>query len=220
MKRLVAAGTVLVLVACGPAPDVSSTIDSTPDLATTPSEVGEQLLDALRRGEPRLAADLTDPSQFPLLALVEGMSAREVAQLGPVGLQRVAENFWSEFLVRFPEFVDADLDEFRIGTVTQRQGGASRFAEVEVVLGRDASVRRFFVRDTPGGWFLDLVVTFPSPLLERLPEVAAAVRQSGDEALNQGLVDLEDSIRFVFDDASISSEMHQAATAALEAVDR
>ena len=209
----------LVVTACTGG-EIPTTSTEPPSLPTSPQEVFAQLVEALRAGDHRRAAMLTDQSQIPLLAVAEGLGTREVSALTPADLDVVASNFWSGFSSQLESSLGLGLPGLRAGQIEDAQAGASRFAVVELTLPADASVRRLVIRDTPEGWVIDLVASFPSPLLGFIPEAAEVIRVTGDETLKGDLEGFEDSILFVLDDPDTPPQLNQAALAALEAIVR
>lgn len=209
----------LVVAACTGSVAPTSTT-SPPSLPTTAQGVFEQLVEALQAGDHARAARLTDQSQIPLLAVAEGLGPREVTALTAADLEAVASNFWSGFSSQLQASLGVGLRGLRAGEIRDAQAGAARFAVVELTLPSDASVRRLVIRDTPAGWVIDLVASFPSPVLGFIPDAAEVIRVTGDEKLKGDLIGFEDSILFVLDDPDMPPQLNQAALAALEAIVR
>jgi hypothetical protein len=209
----------LVVAACTGSVAPTSTT-SPPSLPTTAQGVFEQLVEALQARDHARAARLTDQSQIALLAVAEGLGPREVTALTAADLEAVASNFWSGFSSQLESSLGVGLRGLRAGQIRDAQAGAARFAVVELTLPSDASVRRLVIRDTPSGWVIDLVASFPSPLLGFIPDAAEVIRVTGDEKLKGDLIGFEDSILFVLDDPDMPSQLNQAALAALEAIVR
>jgi hypothetical protein len=211
----------LALVVAGCTGSVAPTsTTSPPSLPTTAQGVFEQLVEALQARDHARAARLTDQSQIALLAVAEGLGPREVTALTAADLEAVASNFWSGFSSQLESSLGVGLRGLRAGQIRDAQAGAARFAVVELTLPSDASVRRLVIRDTPSGWVIDLVASFPSPLLGFIPDAAEVIRVTGDEKLKGDLIGFEDSILFVLDDPDMPSQLNQAALAALEAIVR
>jgi hypothetical protein len=208
----------LVLAACAANSSPEPDSDEGP-VPTSPEGVVLQLLEALQAGEADRAGELTDPLQFPLLAIAEGVGPREIASLTPADFTVVASNFWSGFAAQLESTLGRGLAGVRVGDATRSEAGDSRFASVDLLL-PDASTRRVVLRDTPVGWVIDLIASFPSPLLTRVPEAANVIRLSGDEGLRENMFGYEDSILFIFDDSTTEALLNQAAIAALEAIAR
>ena len=208
----------LVLAACTADPSPQSDSDEGP-VPTSPEGVVLQLVEALRAGESDRAAELTDHLQFPLLAIAEGVGPREIASLTPSDLAVVASNYWSGFAAQLTSALGAGLAGVNAGDVVRSEAGDSLFASVDLLL-PDASTRRVVLRDTPRGWVIDLIASFPSPVLTRVPDAANVIRLSGDEGLRENMFGYEDSILFIFDDSATEPLLNQAAIAALEAIAR
>ena len=208
----------LVLAACAADPSPQPDSDEGP-VPTSPEGVVFQLLEALNADEADRAAELTDSLQFPLLAIAEGVGPREIASLTTPDLAVVASNFWSGFAAQLRSTLGTGLAGVSVGDVTLSEAGDSRFASVDLLL-PDASTRRVVLRDMPGGWVIDLIASFPSPVLTRVPEAANVIRLSGDEDLRENMFGYEDSIRFIFDESATEPLLNQAAIAALEAIAR
>ncbi len=216
MKAVVVA-LALVLAAC--AADSSPQPDPDNGPVTTPEGLALQLLEALRAGEEDRAAEMTDDLQFPLLAIAEGVGPREIASLTTADFAVVASNFWSGFSDQLKSTLGTGLPGVSVGDVTFSEAGDSRFASVDLLL-PDASTRRLVLRDMPEGWLIDLIASFPSPVLTRVPEAANVIRLSGDDDLRENMFGYEDSILFIFDESTTEPLLNQAATAALEAIAR
>jgi hypothetical protein len=216
--RAVVIVVALALVSCGadsaPEPDV----EEAPPPAS-PEGVVHQLVEALRADEPEQAAALTDPLQFPLLAIAEGVGPRDIPSLTTEELAMVATNFWSGFATQIKSTLGTGLAGVRTGDVASSEAGGSRFASVDLLL-PDASTRRIVLRDTPTGWLIDLIASFPSPVLTRVPEAANVIRLSDDDGLRETMFGYEDSIRFILDESTTEPLLNQAAIAALEAIAR
>lgn len=219
MKSLALAALVLATAACadGAAPASTTEVRSVP---VSPEAVFDQLVEALESGETMRAAELTDPAQVTLLAVAEGIGSREIVELTDRDRELIASNFWGGFAAQLRSSLRGGLAALGSGEIGHTEAGASRFAVVELESSADAAVRRVVIRDTPSGWVIDLLATFPSPLLERVPAAAEVVRLSGDHDLRQDLISYEDSIRYVLDDSGASPQLNQAAVAALEAIGR
>lgn len=132
------------------------------------------------------ANTLTD--QLGLLALVEGASTADaIAALG-FASQQVAATFWRSFARDLGSFVDAGVDDIRIGEISMFEVGGAQYATVEVDFPLD-SARRVFVLTERRGWRVDLVATFPGAFV---PNVPLAVERASSPGVDP---DLLDSIR-------------------------
>lgn len=221
MKRLLirTLSCCLVLSACGGESQPTSTsIESRPN--TTPEVAFAELVEALEAGEPERTAALTDPLQIPLLVIAEGVQARQVADLTAADRTLVAVNFWKGFAEQLSSSLGAGFAQLQSGELGRVEVAGSQFAVVDLVLPADASARRLVFRDTDEGWVVDLIASFPSPLLGLIPDAAQAIRASRDAELSETLRTYEASVRFVLADDEIDPRLNQAATAALEAIVR
>lgn len=219
MRLLVAVVVALATVACGEAADTAPTVDEVRSL--TPEEVFERLAMALDESEFAVAAEMTDVSQFPILAIAEGTGPREVAALSPVDLQAVGANFWSGFATQLRSAVDAGLGDLAVGPATRSVAGGSEFATIELSVPTETAVRSIVMRETDGGWVVDLIASFPSPVLGLVPNTAQVIRSSGDGALRDSLAGFEDSVIYVLERSGSDEPMlNQAALAALESIVR
>ncbi len=217
MRSALAVLLLLVLAACDSATSTPDEIVEA-ESPTGPEAVAEALIDALRADDPSLAASLADPAQIPLLAIAEGLGTRGLNQLTPADLDLVASNFWSGFAAQLRTSLGtADL---AVGEVAVVEVGASRFGVVELERPPDASIRRLVLRETPDGWLVDLVASFPFPLLGRFPEAADLARAADNQDLRDSLTAMEDSVLFVLEDPDVAPQLHQAAVAALESIGR
>lgn len=217
--RLTVAVAGVVLASCSGTPTASTEpVQDPPGL--TPESVFDELVDAVGRGDHSAAADLTDPEQIPLLALAEGVEAGRVASFTDADRQAVAANFWAGFASQLESSLGVSIGDLRQGEVVRTEFESTGFSIVDLVLGSDASVRRMVVRDTPTGWVVDLIASFPSPLLGLIPDAAQAIRASGDETLLEELRGYEISVGYLLADPETDALFNQAATAALEAIIR
>jgi hypothetical protein len=209
----------VLLVACGNAAEPTTTTEA--DIpASTPEAVFAELVEALRSDDLEPVAELTDPSQIPLVAIAEGLGVRSVADLTSADRAAVAENFWRGFAEQLRASIGVDLADLRTESVERVSVSDTEFAAVELVYGRDASVRRMVLRNSEAGWVVDLIASFPSPLLGQIPNAAQLIRSTGDPALTDSLRGYEPSVRFLLEDPALDPLLNQAVTAALEAIIR
>ena len=213
--------TVLVglIIACGGAAEPTTTTAADAAVAP-PEEVFAELVEALRNDDLEPVAALTDPSQIPLLALAEGLDARSVAELTSADEAAVAMNFWQGFAEQLRASIGVDLADLRIESIERAGVDDTEFAAVELIYGRDASMRRMVLRNTDDGWVVDLIASFPSPLLGQIPNAAQLIRSSNIPALTDSLRGYEPSVRFLLEDSDLDPVLIQAGTAALEAIVR
>lgn len=218
-SRLALATLCALLAACGQTAEPTPTT-AADRVASTPEEVFAGLVEALRTDDLDSVAELTDPSQIPLLAIAEGLDVRAVADLTAADRAAVSMNFWEGFAAQLRASIGVDLSDLRVETVDRVEVGDTAFASVELVHGRDASVRRIVLRDTDSGWVVDLIASFPSPMLGQIPNAAQLIRSIGDPSLTDGLRGYEPSVRFLLEGPALDPLLNQAGTAALEAIVR
>ncbi|MEX1004993.1 MAG: hypothetical protein WD990_10945 [Acidimicrobiia bacterium] len=209
----------LLLGACGGGADSTTTTLDTP-APSTPEAVFAELVEALSSDDLESVVDLTDPAQVPLLAIAEGHDARSVAAFTAADRAAVSMNYWQGFAEQLRASIGVDLADLQIDSVDRIEVGETEFAAVELVLGRDASTRRMVLRNSADGWVVDLIASFPSPLLGQIPDAAQLIRSTGIPALTDSLRGYEPSVRFVLEDAGLDPLLVQAGTAALEAIVR
>ena len=219
MRRAFGLVSMLFLVACGGSAE--STTTTVEALApSTPEAVFAQLVDALGTDDLDTVTALTDPAQIPLLAIAEGLDARSVSELTSTDRAAVSANFWQGFAEQLRASVGVDLSDLRVESVDRVDVGSTEFATVELVYSRDASARRMVLRNSDAGWVVDLIASFPSPLLGQIPNAAQLIRSLGDPSLTDILRGYEPSVRFVLEAPGLDPLLNQAGTAALEAIIR
>lgn len=209
----------LILSACrgGTVPSSTTVVERLP---ATPEAVFGALLDALDADDFETAAQLTDSGQMTLLAIAEGVEARQVALLSSTDRRRIARNFWSTFHAQLEASIGTELANLPVGEVERRAAGDVEFARIDLGSGEDAGRRRLVVRQTPRGWAVDLIASFPSALMGLIPDAAQAIRAAGDQVLMDDLGGYEASVRFILADPTLDAVLSQAATAALESIVR
>lgn len=218
-RRVLLAVLWALLVACeGPAEPTTTTLEA--PAPSTPEAVFAELVEALGSEDFESVANLTDPSQVPLLAIAEGLDARSVVELTSADRAAVSMNFWQGFAEQLQASIGVDLVDLRVESVDRIDVGGTEFATVELVYGRDASMRRMVLRHSEEGWVVDLIASFPSPLLGQIPNAAQLIRSNGDLALSDSLRGYEPSVRFVLEEPGLDPLLIQAGTAALESIVR
>lgn len=221
MRRLVAV-VVIAVAACTSAPAGSNDPDASQTLDPVEAASGSEALDVLRRaltaGDDAAAAAVTDVTQLPLVALADGADADLVAALTAAELQAVGVNFWAGFRERFELVAGLDAGALEVRDTTVRDVEGVQFAAGDFVNRVDGSGRTIVVRDVDGQWVVDLVATFPSPLLLAVPESVAESMRRGQAELVDALRALEPSIRWVLTSESVEPDLEQAAIAALQAI--
>jgi hypothetical protein len=219
VRRFVVLIALLALVGCGS--DAESVPTDVVEPPATPEEVFDLLSRALDDSDFVAAAELSDVSQFPILAIAEGTGPREAAALTSSDLIAVGANFWSGFAAQLRSAVDAGLGDLAAGPATRSVAGDAEFATIELTVPSEPAVRTIVLRDTADGWVVDLIASFPSPVLGLVPNAAQVIRSSGDIGLREALAGYEDSVQFVLERSGADEPMlNQAALSALEAIVR
>lgn len=209
----------LVLSAClggsvpEPVPDEAGSPDS-------PEAVFDALVEALATDAFDTAATLTDPAQITVLAIAEGAEPRQVATFSEEDRAAVAANFWSGFSEQLRSSIGGGLGDLGAGDFVRRDEAGAQFATVVLSSTEDSPVRRLVLRNTANGWLVDLLASFPAPLLGLIPGAAQGIRSLGNEQLLTDLRSYETSVAFVLADPDADPLLSQAATAALEAIVR
>lgn len=209
----------LLLSACssGTVPSSTTIVEQLP---ATPEAVFAGLLDALDDDDYESAARLTDSRQVTLLAIAEGIEARQVALVTSADRSLIARNFWSSFHAQLEVSLGSELVDLPRGELERLAVDEVEFARIDLAADDEAALRRLVVRESPTGWTVDLIASFPSALLGLIPDTAQAIRASGDQVLLDDLRGYETSVRFVLADPTIDPLLRQAATAALESIVR
>lgn len=171
MRSVVVGLTLLVAVgACSGEADTTTTTQAS--VAESGSESPELAVSAivLAIGQDDTAAldanTLTD--QLGLLALVEGASTTDALAALGFASEQVAASFWRSFASDIGNFIDATVDDIRIGDIATLDVRGARYATVEVDFPFD-NARRVFVVTESNGWKVDLVATFPGAFVPNIP---------------------------------------------------
>ena len=219
MRRSFPLALSLALVACGGSaePTTTTVVALAP---STPEAAFADLVEALGSDDLESMTELTDLAQIPLLAIAEGLDARSVSELTSTDRAAVSANFWQGFTEQLRASVGVDLADLRVDSVDRVDVGGTEFATVELVYSRDASARRMVLRNSDAGWVVDLIASFPSPMLGQIPNAAHLIRSLGDPSLTDSLRGYEPSVRFVLEDPGLDPLLNQAGIAALEAIIR
>ncbi|HVR33779.1 MAG TPA: hypothetical protein VMS74_13855 [Acidimicrobiia bacterium] len=209
----------LALSAClgGSVPETPSDEASPPD---SPEAVFDELVEALANDAFDTAATLTDPAQITVLAIAEGAEPRQVATFSEDDRTAVAANFWSGFSEQLRSTIGGGLGDLGVGDFVRRDEAGAQFATVDLLSTDGSPVRRLVLRNTADGWLVDLLASFPAPLLGLIPGAAQGIRSLGDEQLLADLRSYETSVAFVLADPDADPLLSQAAMAALEAIVR
>lgn len=201
MKALRTAVVVVVLGACSSGGQVTTT---TPSGAEQSAEaVATAVLDALAAGDARTVAANTIEEQMVWLAMAEGASLQEAADLLDGGAQSVAVNYWTGFTQL------GEVPPVAISSIMETSVGDDRFAVVSL---GGADDLRFVLRSEPE-WKVDVVASFGSTLAARLAdavEVVAANSGEGADRLRQVLGDQRNSVEMASADAGLNESARQA----------
>jgi hypothetical protein len=201
MKALRTAVVVVVLGACSSGGQVTTT---TPSGAEQSAEaVATAVLDALAAGDARTVAANTIEEQMVWLAMAEGASLQEAADLLDGGAQSVTVNYWTGFTQL------GEVPPVAISSIMETSVGDDRFAVVSL---GGADDLRFVLRSEPE-WKVDVVASFGSTLAARLAdavEVVAANSGEGADRLRQVLGDQRNSVEMASADAGLNESARQA----------
>lgn len=206
-----------MLVACSTTTE-PTTEDTVP--STDPEIVMERFLAAVADDDFEEAARLTDVRQVTLLAVAEGIASSDVAAFTPVDRHSVLVNFWEGFVSQLRASLGSSIEGMRDGDIERSSAGGASFAGTDLVRSSDGSQRNLVLRHTDEGWRLDLIASFPQAFLVLLPDVAQAVRASGDPTLIGDLRGYGASIEHILAQPDMDPVLEQAAIAALEATVR
>jgi hypothetical protein len=194
--------SVLVLVAaCSSGGQATTTAPA--GEAQSPEAVATAVLDALTAGDAQIAAAHTIAEQMVWLAMAEGASLQEAADLLDEGAESVAINYWTGFtqLGEVPPVAISSIVETTIGDHT--------FAVVS--LGGTDHLR-LVLRSEPE-WKIDVVASFGSTLAARLAdavEVVAANSGDGADRLREVLGNQLDSVDMASADTGLNETARQA----------
>jgi hypothetical protein len=196
-----AASLMILLGACSSGGQVTTTLPA--GAAQSSEAVATVVLDALTAGDAEIAAANTIEEQMVWLAMAEGASLQEAADLLNDGAGSVALNYWTGFteLGEIPPVAISSIVETRVGDHT--------FAVVS--LGGTDDLR-LILRSEPE-WKVDVVASFGSTLAARLAdavEVVAANSGEGAERLREVLGDQRDSVDMATADAGLNEIARQA----------
>lgn len=176
--RLAAAGLVLVMAAsCSSSADVTTT---EPVVSNgTPSEVVAGWLGALASGSTPEARYIDDLRLAIILAVENGFSVAETAEVVTGGLtDSLRQSWWRSFATEFAAFGGEGLSDIEIGETATYTVGTETFAAVTLMRG-DPTTEIILRQSDEGEWMIDMVATV-GPTLVR-PLRAAYVGLGGDE---------------------------------------
>ena len=171
MRRLIV-GLVCVLAfgACSEAADTTTTTTlSIADAgAPSPELAVSAIVSAIGQDDSAALEAHTVTDQLGLLALVEGASTTDALAALGFASEQIAATFWRSFAADIGDFIDAGVDDIRIGEISTLDVRGARYATVEVDFPFDAARRVFVVTDR-NGWKVDLVATFPGAFVPNFP---------------------------------------------------
>lgn len=214
-----AAVVALLLAGCSGGADPSSTTVTAP-VDESYADAFTALVEALEASDFETAADLTATSHIPLLALAEGLTGPQVAGLTDADRRAVAANFWSGFVAQLQPTLGSPLSAMRIERWTESEVGDTNFAIAELFRSADASVRRMVMIEGDDGWTVDLLASFPSAMINLVPDAAQVIRATGDQQLIAALRDWQPSVELVIDLTADDPLLNQAGLQALESIIR
>ncbi len=198
--RFVAA-LLVFLSACSSGGQVTTTAPA--GAAQSSEAVATAVLDALTAGDAQTAAANTIEEQMVWLAMAEGASLQEAADLLDEGAGSVAINYWTGF-TQFGE-----VPPVAISSIVETMIGDHTFAVVS--LGGTETLR-LVLRSEPE-WRIDVVASFGSTLAARLAdavEVVAANSGDGADRLRQVLENQRDSVDMASTDVGLNETARQA----------
>jgi hypothetical protein len=161
-----------VAAACSGAADSTGTGEEPPEVgAADAGEAAAGVLRAVIAGDPGSAVDLTALDQMPIVALLEGMPAREALVLDDAARRAVAANFWAGFGDRL------DLpDDPSLVTVGRVRGipGTGEFSEV-VLAGAGTEAGTLVSRREGDRYLVDVLASFGPVLAGNLAQVVESL---------------------------------------------
>lgn len=168
-RALLVLALLSVIGACSDGTTPSTTLAPESSLgAESPELAVSAIVRAIGQDDDAALDAHTVTDQLGLLALVEGASTSDALAALGFASQQVAATFWNSFANDIGSFIDAGVDEIRIGEVTSLDVPGARYATVQVDFPLDTG-RRVFVLTERGGWRVDLVATFPGAFVPNIP---------------------------------------------------
>ena len=201
---------VLLLGACTSGGQVTTTLPA--GAAQSAEAVATVVLDAITTGDAEVAAANTIEEQMVWLAMAEGASLQEAADLLDEGAGSVAVNYWTGFTEL------GEVPPVAISSIVETQVGDHTFAVVN--LGGVDGLR--LVLRSESEWKIDVVASFGSTLAARLADAVEVVAaNSGDEAerLRAVLGDQRDSVELATADAGLNETTRQALADLVESLE-
>jgi hypothetical protein len=209
VRQVVAVSIMGLVVACSSGGQTTTTLP--PDTAQTSEAVATLVLDALNAGDAETAAANTSLEQMVWLAMAEGASLQEAANLLDEGAESVAVNYWTGFTQ------SGTVPPVAISSIVETDVGDHTFAVVS--LGGTDDLRLVLRRDPE--WEVDVVASFGSTLVARLAdvvEVVAANSGAGADRLRDMLVEQKDSVDIASADSGLDETARQALVGLAEAL--
>ena len=205
-----ALGAAALLIACDRGGSTETTT-ATPDVAP-PEQVVAVVVEAILAGDTALAADQTVQEQMPWLAMAEGASIQQAADVLDVGARQVAINYWQGFSE------GSGLPDLAVGRVEEAEVGNHRFASVVLGSGNDLRI----VLRLEDQWRVDVIASFGSALAERLRDaldIVAANRGADAERLTELISNQRDSVAIASENANLNDPSRQALEDLGDAID-
>ena len=184
MRKLAAGlACILVVSACSEAAETTTTTAPATDVqgAASPELAVSAVVSAIGQDDSAALDALTVTDQLGLLALVEGASTTDALAALGFASEQVAATFWKSFAADIGDFIDAGVEDIRIGEITTLDVRGARYATVEVDFPFDAA-RRVFVLTDSNGWKIDLVATFPGAFVANIPLAVERASSPGVDA--------------------------------------
>lgn len=160
---------VMLMGACGGTePEAEPIVDVATQGAQAPELAVSAVIRAIGASDTAALDAMTVTDQLGLVALVEGATPSEAEAALGFASEQVAATFWASFGAGVEDFLEAGVDEIRIGTVETVDVQGARYATVEVEFPLDAATRVFVVTEQ-NGWRVDLIATFPGAFVSSIP---------------------------------------------------
>lgn len=214
MRRLtsisLAVMTAALLAACDRG-GATETTAARPDV-TPPDQVAMLVMEAALSGDTASAADWTVQEQMPWLAMAEGASIQQAADVLDAGARQVAINYWQGFSEGF------GLPDLQVGLADEADVGGHRFASVNVGPGRGLRL----VLRLEDQWRVDVIASFGSALAERLHDaldIVAANRGPDAERLTELISNQRDSVSIASDSANLNDLSREALEELADAIE-
>ena len=169
--RWAVAGIVCILIfgACSEGAETSTTTAPAAGAgAPSPELAVSAIVSAIGQDDSAALDAHTLTDQLGLLALVEGASTTDALAALGFASEQVAATFWRSFADDFGDFIDAGVEDIRIGEISAFDVRGEGYATVEVDFPFDPA-RRVFVLTDSNGWRVDLVATFPGAFVANIP---------------------------------------------------